>query len=63
MKILVDEAAQTSAELILLFGGILVIVLVAVVAYKNYLAGLGSAINGDQLKNTTGAIEGLKSLF
>lgn len=63
MKLLSDERAQSSAELVLLFGGILVIVLVAVVAYRNYLSGLGSAINGTQLNNTTSAISALKNLF
>ncbi|MBZ4284066.1 class III signal peptide-containing protein, partial [Streptococcus pneumoniae] len=42
MKIIMDENAQGSAELILLFGGIIVIAIVAAVYYKNYLGGLGS---------------------
>lgn len=63
MKMLEEESGQGSAELILLFGGIIVIAIVALIAYKNYLNGLGSEINGSQLNNTTNAIQGLKDLF
>lgn len=63
MKILKDESAQVSAELILLFGGIIVIALVMLIAYRNYIAGIGNAINGTQLQNTTNSIKGLKNLF
>ncbi|NYB27789.1 MAG: class III signal peptide-containing protein [Methanobacteriaceae archaeon] len=63
MKMLVEESGQGSAELILLFGGIIVVAIVALIAYKNYLNGLGSGINGSQLNETTNAIQGLKDLF
>jgi uncharacterized protein (UPF0333 family) len=46
MKIREDEKAQTSAEMILLFGGIIVIAIVALIVYKNYTNGLGSNMNG-----------------
>ncbi|MGV8144591.1 MAG: class III signal peptide-containing protein [Methanothermobacter sp.] len=63
MKLLKDETAQVSAELILLFGGIIVIALVALIAYRNYLSGLGNEINGSQLDNTTNSILDLKNKF
>lgn len=63
MKIINDETAQVSAELILLFGGIIVISLVAVIAYNNYMKGLGNEINGAQLNNTTNSILSLKDKF
>ena len=63
MKMLVEESGQGSAELILLFGGIIVVAIVALIAYKNYLNSLGSGINGSQLNETTNAIQGLKDLF
>ena len=63
MKMLVEESGQGSAELILLFGGIIVVAIVALIAYKNYLNGLGSGINGSQVIETTNAIQGLKDLF
>jgi hypothetical protein len=58
-----DETAQVSAELILLFGGIIVIALVALISYQNYLKGLGNEINGSQLNNTTNNILNLKNKF
>ncbi len=63
MKMLEEESGQGSAELILLFGGIIVIAIVALIAYRNYLNGLGSEINGSQLNETNNAIQGLKDLF
>jgi hypothetical protein len=63
MKIVNDEAAQTSAELILIMGGIIVIALIALVTYKNYLSGLGNEINNTDLQNTTNQINGLKNKF
>ena len=37
MGIIEDEAAQTAAEYVLIFGGIIVIVLVAIIIYRNYV--------------------------
>jgi hypothetical protein len=63
MKFVKDEAAQGSAELVLLFGGIIVIALVALISYQNYLKGLGNAINGTPLNQTTNNITNLKLKF
>lgn len=63
MRLLMDENGQGSAELVLLFGGIIVIVLVAVIAYKNYLQGLGNEISGTPLNETTNAIQDLAKKF
>lgn len=63
MKILDEEIGQGSAELILLFGGIIVIAIIALISYRNYLDGLGDEVNGSELNKTTTAIEGLKELF
>ncbi len=63
MNLLEDETAQGSAELVLLFGGIIVIALVAVISYQSYLKGLGNEINGTQLNETTTDILGLKDKF
>lgn len=55
MKIIEDEAAQSSAEYVLILGGIIVIVLVAVIAYKNYVNGIGSNItNGSEVNSVNG---------
>ncbi|AUB56771.1 class III signal peptide-containing protein [Methanobacterium sp. MZ-A1] len=47
-----DEAAQTAAEYVLLFGGIIVIVLVAIISYQNYVKGLGGNLtNGSEIQS------------
>lgn len=58
MDIFDDEAAQTSAEMILIFGGIIAIVVVAAFYYKTYLSGLGSNITSNDLKSVTNSING-----
>ncbi|HPX78186.1 MAG TPA: class III signal peptide-containing protein [Methanobacterium sp.] len=63
MKILEEESGQGSAELILLFGGVIVIAIIALIAYRNYLDGLGDEVNGSELNKTTTAIQDLKDLF
>ncbi|MDO8870679.1 MAG: class III signal peptide-containing protein [Methanobacteriaceae archaeon] len=63
MKIVIDEKAQGSAELILLFGGIIVIAIVAALYYKTYLSGLGNEIANNDLNNLTNAINGLNNKF
>lgn len=47
-----DEAAQSSAEYVLILGGIIVIVLVAIIVYKNYVSGVGSSLNGGSEMNS-----------
>lgn len=53
--IMEDEAAQTSAEYVMLLGGIIVIVLVAIITYQNYVRGLGGSItNGSEVNSING---------
>ncbi|WP_321422469.1 class III signal peptide-containing protein [uncultured Methanobacterium sp.] len=52
MGIVKDEAAQSSAEYVLILGGIIVIVLVAIIVYKNYVSGVGSSLNGGSEMNS-----------
>jgi hypothetical protein len=63
MGIIKDESAQTSAEMILIMGGIIVIALVAIIAYQNYIKGLGNEINNTDLQNVTKQISNLSSKF
>ena len=67
MKIIIDDSAQVSAELILIFGGIIVISLVALVFYNIYIHGFNSTFNGSnntsQLNSTTSSIQNLNNLF
>lgn len=57
-----DNNAQASAELILLFGGIMVVVLLAVYMYKRYVSDLGGEIQSREVaefKNKLGEISEL----
>lgn len=63
MGIIKDEAAQSSAEYILLFGGVIAIVVAASWYYKNYLVGLGNSINSTELQNVTNQINNLTNKF
>ncbi|ADZ08666.1 hypothetical protein Metbo_0414 [Methanobacterium lacus] len=58
MNIYDDEAAQSSVELILLFGGVIAIVVVGAAFYKNYLSGLGGNITSNDLSSVTNSING-----
>ncbi|BAZ99009.1 MULTISPECIES: class III signal peptide-containing protein [Methanothermobacter] len=60
--LIADESGQGSAELILVFGGIIVIVTVAVVWYRNYVRGSEAAMKSD-VQNVTNSIKGLKNKF
>ncbi|MDP1552931.1 MAG: class III signal peptide-containing protein [Methanobacteriaceae archaeon] len=63
MKIFEDEMAQGSAEMILIFGGIIVIAIVAAVFYRNYLSGLGNEIVDNDLNKLTNSIDNLNDKF
>ena len=57
MDIIKDDAAQTSAEMLLLFGGIIAIAVAVAVVYKTYLTGLGKTIlTGTDLQNVQSSI-------
>jgi hypothetical protein len=60
--LIADESGQGSTELILVFGGIIVIVTVAVVWYRNYVRGSEAAMKSD-VQNVTNSINGLKNKF
>jgi uncharacterized protein (UPF0333 family) len=63
MQILKEDKGQGSAELILIFGGIIVIAIIAAIFYSNYLSGLGNEINKTDMQNVTNSLEGLKNKF
>jgi uncharacterized protein (UPF0333 family) len=57
-----DNNAQVSAELILLFGGIMVVVLLAIYMYKRYVSDLSGEIQSREVaefKNKLGEISDL----
>lgn len=58
MGILKEENAQGSAELILIFGGIIVIAIAAAWFYKGYLQGMQGATNSD-VNSVNGKLQNL----
>lgn len=60
---MVDEKGQASAEFILLIGGIIVVVLLTLVFYKNYIHGLSGEIRGEEVSNFNDKLDSLSKYF
>ena len=58
-----DECAQTSAEFILLFGGIFVVVLLVIYIYNNYMNDLGGENNSKEVNEFNSQLKTLKNYF
>ncbi|WP_407374696.1 class III signal peptide-containing protein [Methanobrevibacter sp.] len=58
-----DDTAQTSAEFILLFGGILVVVLLVIYMYNNYMNDLGNEIASNEVRQFNNALGNLNKYF
>ena len=58
-----DESGQTSAEFILLFGGIMVVVLLAIYMYKNYMSDLSGQIDSKEVKEFNNGLRNLERYF
>ena len=60
---LMDNNAQVSAELILLFGGIMVVVLLAVYMYKTYITDLSGEIQSKEVSEFKGKLNEISEIF
>lgn len=58
-----DDSGQTSAEFILLFGGIIVVVLLAIFMYKNYLSDLGGEIESKEVRQFNSQLGSIGNYF
>lgn len=58
-----DNKAQASAEFILLFGGIIVVVLLAIHMYNNYMDDLSNQIQSKEVKEFNNQLNALKTYF
>ena len=58
-----DKSGQTSAEFILLFGGIMVVVLLAIYMYKNYMSDLSGQIDSQEVKEFNNELRNLERYF
>ena len=60
---MLDNKGQTSAEFILLIGGIIVIVLLTLMFYRNYITGLSGEIKGEEVSNFNNKLDSLSKYF
>lgn len=58
-----DDAGQASAEFILLFGGIIVVVLLAIHMYNNYMSDLSGEISSREVSQFNNQLNGLGKYF
>lgn len=58
-----DESGQTSAEFILLFGGIMVVVLLVIYMYKNYMSDLSGQIDSKEVKEFNNELRNIERYF
>ena len=60
---MMDNNAQVSAELILLFGGIMVVVLLAIYMYKEYIKDLSGEIQSNEVNTFKTKLEEISEIF
>ena len=58
-----DDAGQASAEFILLFGGIIVVVLLAIHMYNNYMSDLSGEIASKEVNQFNSQLNSLGKYF
>lgn len=58
-----DDSGQTSAEFILLFGGIMVVVLLVIYMYNNYISDLSGEITSKEVKEFNSQLNNLGRYF
>lgn len=58
-----DNGGQSSAELILLFGGIMVVVLLVIYMYNNYMSDLGGQIQSKEVNEFNNQLKTIERYF
>ena len=58
-----DNKGQTSAEFILLFGGIMVVVLLVIYMYNNYITDLSGQISSKEVNEFNSQLNNIWSYF
>ena len=57
------DSGQASAEFILLFGGIIVVVLLVIFMYRNYINDLGGEVKSNEVSELNSKIDELSEFF
>ena len=58
-----DDRGQASAEFILLFGGIMVVVLLAIYMYNNYISDLSGEVASKEVRQFNSELNALEKYF
>lgn len=58
-----DDNGQAAAEFILLFGGIMVVVLLAIYMYNNYISDLSGDISSKEVREFNNQLNNLEKYF
>ena len=58
-----DQSGQTAAEFILLFGGIIVVVLLAIYMYNSYMGDLTEDVNSKEVKEFNNGLMNIEKYF
>lgn len=58
-----DQSGQTAAEFILLFGGIIVVVLLAIYMYNSYMGDLTEEVNSKEVKEFNNGLLNIEKYF
>jgi len=62
-KFINEDKGQAGAEMLLLIGGMMIIVLLAIYFYNDYLSGIGDEINSTELSKLDDSIKNLSLKF
>ncbi|MBQ9160018.1 MAG: class III signal peptide-containing protein [Methanobrevibacter sp.] len=60
---MMDDSGQTSAEFILLFGGIIVVVLLAIYMYNSYMSDLSGEIASREVREFNNQLSNIGRYF
>lgn len=58
-----DNNAQSSAEFILLFGGIMVVVLLVIYMYRNYVGDLSGELKSNEVNEFSNKLDEISEFF
>ena len=61
--LMIDDNGQASAELILLFGGIMVVVLLAIYLYRDYVSDLSGELKSNEVSQLNNKLNDISDLF
>ena len=58
-----DESGQVASELILIIGGIIVLVMIGLIFYRNYVSNLSNDIQENEVKSLNNKLNEINNYF